>query len=47
MWENALVGRVNDLKLGLPHELEAGFFVKIDKVSGADSGLLLITLYQE
>jgi len=38
---------MDQLKLGLPHELEQGFFVKLDKVAGGDSGLLLVTLYQE
>jgi len=47
MWQGALKDRIDQLKLGLPHELEQGFFVKIDKVAGGDSGLLLVTLYQE
>lgn len=47
MWQGALKDRISQLKLGLPHELEQGFFVKLDKVAGAESGLLLVTLYQE
>ena len=47
MWQGALSDRMDQLKLGLPHELEQGFFVKLDKVAGGDSGLLLVTLYQE
>ncbi len=47
MWQGALKDRIAQLKLGLPHELEQGFFVKLDKVASADSGLLLVTLYQE
>jgi len=47
MWQGALKDRINQLKLGLPHELEKGFFVKLDKVAGGNSGLLLVTLYQE
>lgn len=47
MWQGALKDRIDQLKLGLPHELEKGFFVKLDKVAGGDSGLLLVTLYQE
>lgn len=47
LWQGALKDKMNQLKIGLPHELEQGFFVKIDKVAGADSGLLLMTLYQE
>jgi len=47
MWQGALKDRIDQLKLGLPHELEQGFFVKIDKVAGSDSGLLLVDLYQE
>ena len=47
MWQGALKDRIDQLKLGLPHELEQGFFVKLDKVAGGESGLLLVTLYQE
>lgn len=47
MWQGALKDRIDQLKIGLPHELEKGFFVKLDKVAGSDSGLLLMTLYQE
>lgn len=47
LWQGALKDRVGQLKLGLPHELEQGFFVKMDKVAGSDSGLLIVSLYQE
>lgn len=47
MWQGALKDRIGQLKLGLPHELEKGFFVKMDKVAGSDSGLLIVSLYQE
>lgn len=47
MWQGALKDRMDQLKLGLPHELEKGFFVEIEKVAGGDSGLLLVTLFQE
>lgn len=47
MWQGALTERKARLKIGLPQELEAGFYVKMDKVSDATSGLLIVTLYQE
>ena len=47
LWRSALLPRVDEMKLGLPLELEPGFFVRIDKVSQSDSGLLILTLYQE
>ena len=47
LWQGALKEQMNQLKIGLPYELEQGFFVKIDKVTGSESGLLLMTLYQE
>jgi len=47
LWQGALKDKVSQLKIGLPHELEQGFFVKMDKVAGADTGMLLMTLYQE
>lgn len=47
LWQGALKDKVNQLKVGLPHQLEPGFFVKMDKVARGDSGLLIMTLYQE
>jgi len=47
LWQGALKDKIGQLKIGLPHQLEPGFFVKMDKVAGADSGLLIMTLYQE
>jgi len=47
LWQGALKDKIGQLKIGLPHQLEPGFFVKMDKVAAADSGLLVMTLYQE
>ncbi|MFK7984222.1 MAG: hypothetical protein AB8G86_29885 [Saprospiraceae bacterium] len=47
LWQGALKDKIGQLKIGLPHQLEPGFFVKIDKVAAADSGLLILSLYQE
>lgn len=47
LWQGALKDKMDQLKIGLPHQLEPGFFVKMDKVAGGDNGLLLVTLYQE
>ncbi len=47
LWQGALKDKIGQLKIGLPHQLEPGFFVKMDKVAAADSGLLIMTLYQE
>ena len=47
LWQGALKDRINQLKLSLPHELEPRFFVKMDKVASEDSGVLIVTLYQE
>lgn len=47
LWQGALKDKIDQLKLGLPHELEQGFFVKMDKVAGSESGLLIVSLYQE
>ena len=46
-WQGALKEKRSQLKLGLPQELEQGFFVKLDKVAGEDSGIIFITLYRE
>ena len=47
LWKAALEVEINQLKIGLPHQLEPGFFVKMDKVAAMDAGLLILTLYQE
>lgn len=47
LWQGALKDKLGQLKIGLPHQLEPGFFVKMDKVAADDSGLLILTLYQE
>ncbi|MEM6318191.1 MAG: hypothetical protein AAF960_11010 [Bacteroidota bacterium] len=47
LWQGALKDRFEQLKIGQPQALEAGYFVKIDKIAGEDSGTLLVTLYQE
>ena len=47
LWQGALKDKIGQLKIGLPHQLEPGFFVKMDKVAAADSGLLILSLYQE
>ncbi|MEM1120415.1 MAG: hypothetical protein AAGJ18_08180 [Bacteroidota bacterium] len=47
LWQGALKDKISQLKLGLPHELEQGFMVKIDKVAGGDASLLIMALYQK
>jgi len=47
LWQGALKDKMDQLKLGLPHALEPGFMVKMDKVAGSESGLLIVSLYQE
>ncbi len=47
VWLGALKEKKERIKLGLPIELEQGFFVKIDKVASENEGILTILLYQE
>lgn len=46
-WFGALKDLKGQLKLGLPHELEQGRFVKLDKIASGQQGILIIILYQE
>lgn len=46
-WQEALSKKATQIKIGAPLQLESNFFVKIDKVAGEDTGLLIISLFQE
>jgi hypothetical protein len=47
LWRGAIQRKEKDIKLGMPLELDPGFFMKIDKVAGSEEGKLIVTLYQE
>jgi len=45
-WSGALKLKKEEIKLGQPVTLEQGHYVKIDKVSGTENGILIIEMSQ-
>lgn len=45
-WANALEATDSLFRMGQPLELDAGFYARLDRISGPDSSLLVIVLSQ-